>query len=447
MTTISPVRAPLPVSYTDRIKKSTNANVNAVLAGGNHWWHTQGADGSVPSAVALHTISFSFMSSASGADGNGFQPLSSAQQQRVRDALSYISSVADISFNEVASGGDIQYGSNNQSASAGYARYPEDGSQVLLANNQSSFQGSWSNGSYEWETLLHETAHALGLKHPGAYNAGGGTTPGPYLPAALDNRNNSIMSYHDGGNMQRVVYANNQFSKTTVNPDTFQTVDIAALQYLYGAPTSQAATFSWATDATISQTIFNNNSQSTIDLSNQTHSNVVDLRAGHSSSIAVHDAYADMPFTAQQYAHLTSGGRTIASLLGKPTYTGQNNLKIAAGSHIDHVVGGSGSDTVITNTEGDTVSSGAGDDKVFLTGGDATIDGGDGNDVVYVVKRAGAQWSWSSDHSTLTLTQTDARTHVTSTLATVQTTNVEAVKYWNGSALQASAALGPPTAA
>jgi serralysin len=34
---------------------------------------------------------------------------------------------------------------------------------------------------------MHEIGHALGLKHPGNYNAGGGTSPGPFLSKSLDN--------------------------------------------------------------------------------------------------------------------------------------------------------------------------------------------------------------------------------------------------------------------
>jgi serralysin len=66
-----------------------------------------------------------------------------------------------------------------------------------MANNQAGFDGDWEAGSYTWQVLLHETAHALGLKHPGNYNAGGGGTRGPYLSKATDTRGNTLMSYHN----------------------------------------------------------------------------------------------------------------------------------------------------------------------------------------------------------------------------------------------------------
>ena len=110
----------LPADYTDLIKKSKRISTDALLAGGNRWFHTAGASGEVPSAVAKKTITYSFIESASGLNGtdaNGFQALNGEQRDRVRDAVEYLSSVIDVSFTEVASGGDLQYGSNAQANS------------------------------------------------------------------------------------------------------------------------------------------------------------------------------------------------------------------------------------------------------------------------------------------------------------------------------------------
>jgi len=436
-------RGTTSVDYTDRIKRSGKVSVDALLAGGGRWWHADGSDGRTPSSGARHALTYSFISDASGLNGtdaNGFQALSSAQQDKVREALAYISTVADLSFSEVGSGGDIRYGANEQASSAGYARYPNEGAQVFFAKNQSSFDSDWSKGSYEWEVVLHETGHALGLKHPGNYNAGGGGTPGPYLPKGEDNRDNTIMSYHNASDMKRIVFANNMFSSSAVNPDTYQGDDIQALQYLYGASTSaQAQTYAWDPDQRLSQTIWNSNAGSSIDLSNQTLNNVVDLRAGHRSSIAIRDAYADMPFSKAEYAKLTSGGKKLTSLLGTPGYTGRDNLLIAAGSHINQATGGSGNDTFITNSEGDTVDGGDGNDRVFVSGGNATVTGGAGDDTVYLRKTARAVWNVDGGLTTATLTRTDRVTHAVTTLATVSLSGVEHVKLWNGTSLHAVA--------
>lgn len=439
-TASAPAALTVPVSYIDKIKRTGVNATDSLLAGGSRWFHDAGGDGSTPSAVARHTLSYSFLTSAtglSGNDANGFQALDDTQKQRVRDALAYYASVIDVTFTEVDSGGDIQYGANTQASSAGYAYYPGSlaggSTRVMLAANQSSFTGSWANGSYEWEVVLHETGHALGLKHPGAYNAGGGTTPGPYLPVATDNRSNTLMSYYNAGNMKRVLaLGGGKFSSQIVNPDSLQNLDIRALQYLYGeSNTNDVATYSFQPDEIFSRTIWNENAGSAIDLSNQTKNNVLDLRAGHKSSIAVRDPYADTGMTAATYATQTA----LKAALGVPTYTGAGNLTIATGSHFTVATGGSGNDRFIANNEGDTIAGGDGNDGFFWTGGDLSVDGGNGTDTLFVKAVTGATWSLSGDKSTLSLVGKDALTGAPKTLRTVALSGIEAVRLWDGVAI------------
>lgn len=429
------------VNYTDRIKRSSSATVNALLAGGNRWFHTVGASGEIPSAVARRTISYSFIESAAGLnamDANGFQALNEGQRDRVRDAFGTLSDLINVSFTEVASGGDIQFGSNAQANSAGYARYPNEGSQVFMANNQAGFDGAWEEGSYAWTTLLHETGHALGLKHPGNYNAGGGGTPGPYLPAGTDHRNNTLMSYRNAGNVTRIAYENGSFSKSVVNASTYQGYDIAALQYLYGASTTvQAETYAFSPGAAMNKTLWNPNEGSKIDLSGHDGANVVDLRAGRRSSIGIVDPYGDMPFTRSQYGALTSNGRSIASILGRPTYTGQNNLLIAQGSRFTEATGGSGTDKLVANNIGGRVDGGAGNDELYWTGGDLQAVGGEGADTLMLRRVTGARWTVASDGSSATLTRTNSLTQQVTTLATIGMTGIESVRWWDGVTMRA----------
>lgn len=430
-------RAPV-VDYTNNIRRTKDKTIDAIVAGGNRWWHTPGGSGETPSAVALGTISYSFMSSGGGgADAVGFVAMDSSQQQAIRDALAHISSFIDVTFSEVGSGGNISFGTNTQNSSAGYARYPNEGGQVFLANNASTFGDGWAPGSYTWMTILHETAHALGLKHPGNYNAGGGGTEGPYLPKKYDNRSYTVMSYNnDEKNMKRIAYNGSSFSTGHVTPDSLQMFDITALQYLYGEAASSATTYSFNEGDIFSRSIWNNNAASTIDLSNTSSANILDLRGGKFSSIGVRDAYADMAphFNKDSYATLTSNGKKLTKLLGVPTYDGGNNLGIAKGSQIRQVVGGSGNDAIISNGLGGTaIDAGNGDDHLFLTTGtNGSVTGGAGDDTVYVQKTAGAVWSLSGGVLTLTNTKTSA------TLATVNVSGIEHVAYWNGKTTKAA---------
>jgi serralysin len=438
------VRSGAPVDYTDTIKKRGRITTDALLAGGNRWFHTLGASGEIPSAVAKKTISFSFIESAAGLNGtdaNGFAALNTTQRDRIRDAFGYLSELIDVQFTEVGSGGDIQFGSNAQANSAGYARYPNEGSQVFMANNQAGFASDWGDGSYVWQTLLHETAHALGLKHPGNYNAGGGGTAGPYLSAAADNRNNTIMSYKNASNMTRIAYDNGSFSKSVVNASTFQAYDIEALQYLYGeSSTVTAKAYSWEAGLAFSNTLWNPNEGSEINLANQTGLNVVDLRAGKRSSIGIVDPYADMPYTKAGYAALKSGGSPLTAILGRPTYTGVNNLMIAAGSQFTRGIGGSGSDSFVANTIGGHLDGGGGDDNLYWTGGNLQAVGGEGNDTLLLKKVAGATWTVNAEGTEAVLRRTDPRTQVVTTLSTVSLSGIESVRYWNGTTLKPTSA-------
>lgn len=424
-------RAPT-VDYTNNIRRTKDKTIDAIVAGGNRWWHTPGGSGENPSSVALGSISYSFMSSGGGgADAVGFVAMDNAQKQSIRDALAHISSFIDVTFNEVGSGGNISFGTNNQADSAGYARYPNEGGQVLLANNASTFGDGWAPGTYTWMTILHETAHALGLKHPGNYNAGGGGTEGPYLPRKYDNRSYTIMSYNnDEKNMKRIAYNGSSFSTGHVTPDSLQMFDITALQYLYGEAASSATTYSFNEGDIFSRTIWNNNAASTIDLSNTSSANILDLRGGKFSSIGLRDAYADMAphFNQDSYATLTSNGKKLTKLLGVPTYDGGNNLGIAKGSQIRQAVGGSGNDAIISNgLSGTAIDAGNGDDHLFLSvGTTGSVNGGAGDDTVYVQKVSGATWSLNGGVLTLTNTKTSA------TLATVNVSGIEHVAYWNG---------------
>ena len=92
-----------------------------------------------------------------------------------------------------------------------------------------------TQGGFGYQTLLHETGHALGLKHPGEYNSAATATSdlsklGPFAPAGWDNTEYTIMSY-----------VTNQYALST-NKSSYSTLDIAALQSFYGAPTKASVT-------------------------------------------------------------------------------------------------------------------------------------------------------------------------------------------------------------
>lgn len=403
-----------------------DANLNALLSGGsNLWWSNgQGAkasDTQIKSGVysldtssAKHELTYSFMGSslpatATAQDKNGYAPMSDVQKAAVVDAFSYLSSLINVTFtlsDSTAGDADINFGTNSQASSAGYANPPNGGGAhnvfLMLDNTKKMINGKDTNtnlsfeyGSYGWQTLIHEIGHTMGLKHPGNYNAGGGGAPAPYLPKTTDNYRYSVMSYNAASDANKVTASNTGYSYTNMNPSTYMTYDIAALQYIYGANTTNDTdtthqSLSYAKDWQGFQTVWTPDG-GTLDVSALTRSSIIDLRQGAYSSIGI-----------QTYG------------TGKSATTfGMNNVGLSYGSALDTVKGGSGSDAFFvdsTNVE-DTES----------------IDGGAGNDIIYLNGNASdwtiASWDGSAD--------TSGTATNTTTQKTVNLSNIEKIKYYD----------------
>jgi hypothetical protein len=114
--------------------------------------------------------------------------------------------------------------------------------------------------------------------------------------------------------------------------------------------------------------------------------------------------------------------------------------------------GGSGSDSLVANTVGGSVDGGAGNDSLYWSGGNLQATGGQGSDTLLLKKVSGAVWAVNAEGTQAVLTRTDSKTKAVTTLATVQMSGIETVRYWNGNALKATgatlyAAAASPSAA
>ena len=332
--------------------------VATLLASGTPHWGNNGTvlDGS--SVGGAVTVTYGFLTSSrqvSSADAAGFAAMNTAQRTAVRQALAAWSAVANISFVEIsdAASAAVAFGTNRQSGqSAAYAYYPStstQGGQVFLAND-SAGNANPTIGSYSYMTVIHEIGHALGLKHPGDYNAGSDDgTEGPYLPAATDNYAYSIMSYNENDALPSGTYL--------TGPSLY---DIAAIQYLYGA---NMATGAGDTGYTLNTgtftTLWDPNGHNSLNGSAQTLSLSLDLRTGQFSSA------------------------------GSTTF-----LALAYGTRVQLATGGSGNDSFTVNNLGDVLDGGAGTDTAVFSGSRAQyrvqlldagryiVSGADGNDLL-----------------------------------------------------------------
>lgn len=407
-----------------------NAKTNALLYDGTvNWMQNPGNLRASTSSVQLAngiysladgsgraTIKYSFFTDAvqtgSAQDAYGFQTLSADQQAAVDRALNYYSSLVNVKFQLVSdpNTADIRFGTNNQgNVSSGYATggTSANGGVNLMLNNagsSASINADMSQGGYGWETLIHEIGHTLGLKHPGAYNAGGGTTPGPYLSAADDNRRNTVMSYKNPSDVFNwTANGNGSYSGGYINPSTLMTQDILALQFLYGRNTAGASTSGSQTLADFQTTSFSNSwmgmetlasgSQGvSLNLSSVSNANIVDLRAGSFSSINIQDASLNnfIPSPRQIFFNL-------------------NNVGLAYASSLSSVTGGSAGDVFYAAHYNASIDGAGGSDKLMLYG-------------------SAANWTSSIDSNTGDLIYTNS-----SDATKITTRNIEAIGYYSDS--------------
>jgi hypothetical protein len=292
--------------------------------------------------------------------------LNAAQQSAAERALQAWSTVAAITFTEVADTknnvGDFRFAFSSAVGDGiwGYCYYPNNywaSAADVWINPSSNNKSDWTNGSDNELSLIHEIGHGLGLKHPGNYDVSGSEIAEPYLPANLDFINYSVMSYNNK-NFWFLYPGQNRY--TGIFPSTPMVYDIAAIQYLYGVNNTYhtgANTYSFDPAAPFFCTLWDAGGKDTLDLSNFSTTCDIDLIPGHYSSIR----------------YVTVG--TIDDL-----YDGTNNLGIAFGTSIENVVGGSNTDIITGNNVRNMLAGGGGNDTFIGGAGNDTLDGGDGID-------------------------------------------------------------------
>uniref|UniRef100_UPI0025FD5A08 M10 family metallopeptidase C-terminal domain-containing protein n=1 Tax=Brevundimonas sp. TaxID=1871086 RepID=UPI0025FD5A08 len=323
------------------------------------------------------TVTYAFRSTqpfTMPSDTSGFSRFSAQQIAATELMLQGWSDVARITFNRIGTGteGDGAFSneatmlfgnySSGQGGAAAFAYLPGSTSSTANAgdvwvNSSLSYNSAPVYLAYGYQVLLHEIGHAIGLSHPGAYNAGPGVsiTYANHAEYYEDSRQYSVMSYFNESNTGGAF--GGRYSSAPLLDD------IAAAQRLYGANmttrtgdtvygfNSNAGRIWYSAGDQLAQqavifAVWDAGGTDTLDFQYYNNGGVIDLRQGHFSSV---------------------GGLT-------------GNVSIAMGAVIENAIGGAGAEIMIGNSAANVLRGNGGNDQ---------IEGGNGSDTaVFTGNRA-----------------------------------------------------------
>ena len=287
------------------------------------------------------TVTYSFLDTtpdyylSDGTYSASFRAFSLAQEQATRNILSEIESFSNLTFVEVPQDqATLTFGLADLSGFSGLAYRPEGtaintvASDVWIDSTYAFRGGDFDSGSIQYTTLIHEIGHAIGLDHAA-------------LPDGEENQQYTVMD----------ASGHPTFADAT---SSYQLYDVAALQYLYGANTTDTAgndVYTYADLVDQTHVIWDADGIDTIDLSAANIGVHLDLNDG---------AFSDV------------------------TALGSDNVAIAFGTTIENAIGGAYDDTIVGNEADNWIDGGTGNDSLSGGGGaDTFVFGADwGQDTV-----------------------------------------------------------------
>lgn len=301
----------------------------AMLEHDEYRWNA-GAEAGLGAVVTYSFAEGAALGSAVGADPFGasqYIAFSAAQRDHARAAFSQFEHGTGVRFVEVDGPAMINlYGTPAFAGNtAGWGHYPlssleaAGSGDIVIQLEQSG--ATWvAPGSFEYEVILHEIGHGLGLSHP----HGGDLT----LAADLDNNTQTVMTYNFGFEYAR-------------GPGL---LDYQALQHIYGTD-AQFAGWSFGT-----------------------------TRAGE---VRIEAADADDTMLAPGQDSRMLGGRGSDTLIGR-----EGHDQLLGGLGHDSLTGGSGNDFLAGQGGDDRLLGGQSSSGYSGYGAD-TLDGGQGHDTLY----------------------------------------------------------------
>jgi serralysin len=338
-------------------ESSGNIEIDALVRGEGRKWGEPYEFGSPV------TVTFSFLTTAtqspslmdnSYGDPDTFQPYNSNMVLATKDALDEWAAAANITFVEVESGGDIQFGSLSLPGPlGGFSSGVRADAYVILDNTEIRYTNpTEENGGHI--TYLHEIGHTLGLKHPASYEDHDAL---PFLPTEFATTYCTIMAYPNPpgvswGEVSRL----GEF-------------DVQAIQYLYGVSTFQSSGTGLETGENFTGTVFRN---------------YFDARGGDDFLALGGGADHALGGSGNDVIYGNSGGDVICGNLGQDSiFGGRGSDAIYGGKQADLIYGNNSADAIYGNLEDDKVYGGQGFDQIYGGQGSDQIYGNRGSDDLY----------------------------------------------------------------
>lgn len=347
-----------------------------------------------------------------------FQAFTPEQRDAARGAIGLWDDLVSISFVETDNilDADIRYGNTDTGGAQAYAYLPfgdifndlysqpenggfskinDLGGDVWVDYNVGSNFFPLEDSYYSIITLIHETGHALGLSHPGDYDAlddnDGDGVPDPITYEndafyAQDSLQYTVMSYFDAyeTGAQHIDWTLLNFAYAA----TPLVHDIAAIQAIYGADTTTRTgdtVYGFNSNADRDAYNFDINTRpivaiydaggiDAIDFSGWDTPSIINLNEGAFSSgggteeflslAEVNANRAELGFAPRSQATYDLYFSLFAGPQGLTDGLFHDNVSIAYGTVIENAVGGGGDDLIIANQVANRIDGGLGSDTV-----------------------------------------------------------------------------------
>lgn len=313
------------------------------------------------------TVSYSFFNARPlgySGEGEGFSTFNTAQRTAAREAMQLWDDVVAVSFVETAdASGDIRFANTTTGPGVAWAYYPNSGRGGDVWVNPNYYHNTQLEpDDYGYLTMIHEVGHALGLGHPGDYNAGSGNpiTYSNSAEYAQDTREFTVMSYFSASfSGADHVNAGTRFAASPLLHD------IAAIQSIYGADTTTRT----------GDTVYGFNSNAGRD--------AFDFTVNANPVVAIWDAGGTDTLDFSGYtAYYATATIDLNEGAFSDTPNMTRNIAIAYGAEIENAVGGAWHDLIVGNALNNTLEGGNGDDTLWGNGGNDSLIGGGGDDTL-----------------------------------------------------------------